>query len=68
MFDIEVDSRSGDDGEAIENVPARHCKEAGLFIKTKTPVVLIRTTNLIPQDDANHIDHRKSEEPVAEAK
>lgn len=36
-------------GEAIENVPARHFKEADVWIKTKTPVLVLRTDNEIPK-------------------
>ncbi|HTJ78514.1 MAG TPA: hypothetical protein VL357_05920 [Rariglobus sp.] len=35
-------------GEALENVPAKHFKEAGLFVKTKTPVLMLKTDNEIP--------------------
>lgn len=35
-------------GEAIENVPAKHFKEAEAWVKTKTPVLVIRTNNEIP--------------------
>ena len=37
-------------GEAIENVPAKHFKEADLWVKTKTPVLILRTDNRIPTD------------------
>jgi hypothetical protein len=48
-------------GEAIENVPARFFKEADVFVKTKTPVLVLRTDNQIPRDDTDkHVDHRKS--------
>lgn len=38
-------------GDAIENVPAKHFKEAELWVKTKTPVLMLRTNNEIPTDD-----------------
>ncbi len=37
-------------GEAIENVPAKHFKEAELWVKTKTPVLVLRTDNQIPRE------------------
>jgi hypothetical protein len=37
-------------GEAIENVPAKHFKEAGIFIKTKVPVLMLKTSNEIPTE------------------
>lgn len=40
-------------GEAIENVPARHFRDAELFVKTKTPVLVLRTDNAIPTTDFN---------------
>jgi len=35
-------------GEAIENVPAKLFKEADVWVKTKTPVLVLRTDNEIP--------------------
>jgi len=37
-------------GEAMENVPAKHFKEAELWVKTKTPVLMLRTDNRIPTE------------------
>lgn len=37
-------------GEAIEAVPAKFFKEADVCIKTKTPVLVLRTTNEIPKE------------------
>ncbi|HUL52416.1 MAG TPA: hypothetical protein VLT83_03295 [Opitutaceae bacterium] len=37
-------------GEALENVPARHFKEAELWVKTRTPVIVLRTDNRIPTE------------------
>jgi hypothetical protein len=39
-------------GEALENVPAKHFKDAELWIKTKTPVLVLRTDNEIPRDSS----------------
>lgn len=36
-------------GEAIENMPAKFFKEADLFVKTRTPVLVLRTDNEIPK-------------------
>ena len=37
-------------GEAIENVPAKAFKEADVWVKTKTPVLLLKTDNEIPKE------------------
>jgi hypothetical protein len=37
-------------GEAIENVPAKFFKEAELWVKTKTPVLVVKTNNEIPKE------------------
>lgn len=37
-------------GEALENVPAKHFKDADLWVKTKTPVLMLRTNNEIPKE------------------
>ena len=37
-------------GEAFESVPAKHYKEAELWVKTKEPVIVLRTNNEIPKD------------------
>lgn len=38
-------------GDAIENVSAKIFKERGLWVKTRTPVLMLRTDNLIPNDE-----------------
>jgi len=40
-------------GDAIEAVPAKFFKEADLWIKTKEPVLILRTNNEIPKDTPN---------------
>lgn len=35
-------------GEALESVPAKHFKDSGLWISTKTPVLVVVTNNEIP--------------------
>jgi len=37
-------------GEALENIPAKHFKETEVWVKTKTPVILLKTDNEIPKD------------------
>ncbi len=37
-------------GEALENVGAKYFKEAELWVKTKTPVLMLRTDNRIPRE------------------
>jgi len=37
-------------GEALENVPAKFFKEADLWVKTKTPVLVLKTDNEIPKE------------------
>lgn len=37
-------------GEALENVPAKHFKEAQVWVKTKVPVLMLRTDNEIPTE------------------
>jgi len=46
-------------GEALENVPAKHFKEAGVFVKTKIPVLMLKTDNEIPTDEAKGKDARR---------
>ena len=36
-------------GDAVENVPSKFFREAELWVKTKTPVVVLRTDNEIPR-------------------
>lgn len=36
-------------GEAIENVPAKIFKEVGVWVRTKTPVLVLLTNNKIPK-------------------
>lgn len=37
-------------GEAFESVPAKHFKDADLWVKTKEPVIVLRTDNEIPKE------------------
>ena len=38
-------------GEALENVAAKYFKEADLWVKTKTPVLVLKTDNEIPKSE-----------------
>lgn len=38
-------------GEALESVPAKHFKEAGVWVKTKNPVLMLRTDNEVPTEE-----------------
>lgn len=38
-------------GDTMENVPAKYFKEADVWVKTKTPVLMLKTNNEIPSDD-----------------
>jgi len=37
-------------GEAIENVPAKFFRETDVWVKTKTPVLVLKTDNEIPKE------------------
>jgi hypothetical protein len=37
-------------GEAIENIPAKFFKEADVWVKSKTPVLVLKTDNQIPKE------------------
>jgi len=37
-------------GEALENVPGKFFRESELWVKTKTPVLVLKTDNEIPKD------------------
>ncbi len=39
-------------GEALENIPAKHFKEADVWVKTKTPVLILKTDNEIPKAES----------------
>lgn len=38
-------------GETLENVPAKFFREADLWVKTRTPVLMLRTDNIVPGTD-----------------
>lgn len=37
-------------GEAMEHIPAKAFKEADVWVKTKTPVLMLKTDNEIPKE------------------
>lgn len=37
-------------GEAIENIPAKFFKEAEVWVKSKTPVLVLKSNNQIPKE------------------
>lgn len=49
-------------GEALEYVPAKHFKEVDVWVKHKTPVLMLRTDNEIPKDESATSRRRKAEE------
>lgn len=46
-------------GDAMENIPAKHFKETQVWVKTKTPVLMLKTDNEIPTDEAKGKDARR---------
>lgn len=46
-------------GEALEHVPAKHFKETQVWVKTKIPVLMLKTDNEIPTDEAKGKDARR---------
>ncbi len=51
-------------GEALESASAKYFKEAELWVKTKTPVSVIVTDNVLPKDEfkIEKIDKRRRDE------
>jgi hypothetical protein len=39
-------------GEAIENVPSRFFNESDVWVKTRTPVLVLKTSNNLPKENA----------------
>jgi hypothetical protein len=44
--------------DAVENIPAKHFKDAQLWVKTKCPVFVLRTDNEIPSERTEKRPHR----------
>jgi len=49
-------------GEALENVPAKFYKEADVWVKTKIPVLILKTNNEIPKDESPNAKGKRSKE------
>ena len=49
-------------GEAIENVASKYFKEAEIWVKSKTPVLMLRTDNEIPKDDKDDKKRKKKDD------
>lgn len=54
-------------GEALEHIPAAALKEADVWVKTRTPVILLRTNNEIPgiETDQMRLDTTAATAPAA---
>lgn len=46
-------------GEALEHVPAKHFKEANVWVKTKIPVLMLKTDNEIPTEATDKDTRRR---------
>jgi hypothetical protein len=55
-------------GEAIESVGAKYFKESELWIRTKMPVAVVVTDNVLPKDEfkVEKIDHRRRLDETAD--
>jgi hypothetical protein len=51
--------------EVCEHVPARITKEAGIWIKTKEPVYVLRTGGKVPLDEIKKLRAKEHDEPEA---
>lgn len=49
-------------GEAMEHIPAKTFKEADVWVKTKTPVLIVKTDNEVPLDEAKSKKNRDEDE------
>jgi hypothetical protein len=49
-------------GEALENVATKYFKEADLWVKTKTPVLVLKTDNEIPKGENDGKKRRREDE------
>lgn len=46
-------------GEALEHIPAKHFKEANVWVKTKIPVLMLKTDNEIPTEATDKDTRRR---------
>ncbi len=49
-------------GEALENVATKYFKEADLWVKTKTPVLVLKTDNEIPKGESEGKKNKRDED------
>ena len=51
-------------GEALESTTAKYFKEAEVWVKTKTPVAVVITDNVLPKDEfqVEKVDRRRRNE------
>ena len=51
-------------GEALESTTAKYFKEAELWVKTKTPVAVVITDNVLPKDEfkVEKVDRRRRDD------
>ncbi len=51
-------------GEALESAGAKYFKESELWVKTKLPVAVVKTDNVLPKDEfkTEKVDRRRREE------
>lgn len=49
-------------GEALENVPAKYFKEADVWVKTKTPVLVLKTDNEVPKAEKESKKSREDDD------
>ncbi len=54
-------------GEAIENVAAKYFKDAEVWVRTKTPVLMLKTSNEIPRTDREGNPVKKFVKAMADA-
>ena len=50
-------------GEALESIPAKAFKECEVWVKTKTPVLVVKTSNEIPRTDSILSDNDRGIDP-----
>ena len=46
-------------GEALEHIPAKHFKEANVWVKNKVPVLMLKTDNEIPTEATDKDTRRR---------
>jgi hypothetical protein len=56
-------------GEALESASAKYFKESELWVKTKLPVAVVKTDNILPKDEfkMEKVDRRTKEDRLVNA-